>query len=227
MIDDGDEEDDKLTRENTDVNIDKTPIVKKGDDQGLGKQERTDAQLEAQRFLMQEMPSWEFPEGYGECDEDGIPIHHSISFAIDQNGNTIRFVLKSYKKDNEPFKVNTNEWNEMMSNGSALFIYRGSRKGIVKIEPKDLIRNQSNITITFSTENFDYEQRISDLADALHYFKELHFDFESFNISQRALSIKDIYNKVSGTQKQTTNEDLGNILEITTISSLKLKFSIK
>ncbi len=208
MIDDGDEEDDKLTRENTDVNIDKTPIVKKGDDQGLGKQERTDAQLEAQRFLMQEMPSWEFPEGYGECDEDGIPIHHSISFAIDQNGNTIRFVLKSYKKDNEPFKVNTNEWNEMMSNGSALFIYRGSRKGIVKIEPKDLIRNQSNITITFSTENFDYEQRISDLADALHYFKELHFDFESFNISQRALSIKDIYNKVSGTQKQTTNEDL-------------------
>lgn len=207
ISDDVDEEVEDVSGEKSEVEIDKTPTITKGDDQGLGKQERSDAQLEAQRFLMQEMPSWEFPEGYGECNEDGIPFHHSISYAIDQSSNKIRFVLKSYKKDNEPFKVNTNEWSEMMS-GAQLFIYRGNLKGIVKIEPKDLIRNQSNITITFSTENFDYENRISDLANALHYFKELHFDFESFNISQRALSIKDIYNKVSGTQKQTTNDDL-------------------
>ena len=72
----------------------------------------------------------------------------------------------------------------------------------------DLIMNQSNISITFSTENLDIEDRIDAFANALHYFKDLHFDFDSFNISKRAKSIKAIYNTISGTQPQTNDNDL-------------------
>lgn len=72
----------------------------------------------------------------------------------------------------------------------------------------DLIMNQSNISITFSTENLDIEDRIDAFANALHYFTDLHFDFESFNISKRAKSIKALFNTVSGNQQKTSDEDL-------------------
>lgn len=175
-----------------------TTIIKKGIPDALSKLDKSEAQLEAQRFLMKEMSYWEFPKDYGESDEQGNPNHLSLAYAIDQNGTKISFVLKSYKKKDEPFRINTNEWDYMMKDGAKLFVYTGS--DIVNINPKDLIMNQTNVTISFSTANLDIEKRISEFADSLHYFKELHFDFESFNISARAQSIIEINNRTSGNQ---------------------------
>ena len=135
-----------------------------------------------------------------------MPKHFSTVLAEDENGNVIPFVLKSYKIQSEPFKINPEEWDLKKKKKAHLFIYDGD--SIREIEPMDLIMNQSNISITFSTENLDIEDRIDAFANALHYFKDLHFDFESFNISKRAKSIKAIYNTVSGAQSQTNDDDL-------------------
>ena len=73
---------------------------------------------------------------------------------------------------------------------------------------ENLIKNQSCIVLRFSTENLDVEDRISQFSDILHYFKQIHFDFESFNVSERAKSISRIYNKNQGTQPGGSEIDI-------------------
>lgn len=180
--------------------------LSKGNNSQLSRAEMYEAQLEAQRFLIEQMPHWDFPNGYGESKSNGMPKHFSTVSAKDENGTVIPFVLKSYKFQSEPFKINPEEWDFIIKKKAHLFIYDGY--SIREIEPMDLIMNQSNISITFSTENLDIEGRIDAFANALHYFKDLHFDFDSFNISKRAKSIKAIYNTISGTQPQTNDNDL-------------------
>ena len=87
-----------------------------------------------------------------------------------------------------------------------ILIYRGN--DIVEIEKEDLVKNQNSIILRFSTENLDVEDRISQFSNLLHYFKQIHFDFESFNVSKRAKSILGITNKNQGTQTGNSNEDL-------------------
>ncbi len=62
--------------------------------------------------------------------------------------------------------------------------------------------------LSFSTENLDIEERIDAFCTTLHYFKELHFDFSSFNIAENAESIKNIFKKNEGTQNTNTEGDL-------------------
>ena len=179
--------------------------VKKGENEPMSKDKQIDAQIEAQKFLMQVMKSWSFPEGYGETDELGKPCHFSTVVVQDESGASIPIVLKSYKKTSEPFKINTEEWDWIIQDGADLLIYDGS--DIKRHDINDLVRNQSNVSITFSTENLDIEERISSFSDSLHYFKELHFDFDSFNISKKAKSVKDIYNTNVGSQNNFSDEE--------------------
>ena len=71
-----------------------------------------------------------------------------------------------------------------------------------------MVRNQSSISLSFSTENLDIEERIDAFCSTLHYFKELHFDFSSFNIAENAESIKNIFKKNEGTQSTNTEGDI-------------------
>lgn len=180
--------------------------VTKGDNSAMSKDKQYDAQIEAQRFLMDVMGNWSFPDGYGETDESGKPNHFSTIEVVDEDGNIRPIVLKSYKKKTEPFKINTEEWDWIIQDGADLLIYDG--KDIKRHDINDLVRNQANVSITFSTENLDIEERISAFSDSLHYFKELHFDFDSFNISKKAKSVKDIYNTNIGVQNNLSDEDL-------------------
>jgi hypothetical protein len=47
----------------------------------------------------------------------------------------------------------------------------------------ELLRNQDKLTITFSTENLDVEDRLDKFAELLHYFGNVHFDFHSVKTS--------------------------------------------
>lgn len=167
--------------------------IGKGNSDTLGKNQQYEAQLEAQKRLMQEFPSWTFPYRYGECDDDGKPYHFSTLEVVDENGNTISIVLKSYKKQDKAFKINTTEWDYLIKEHADLLVYTGD--DIKRIFVKDLIMNQTNIALSFSTENLDIEERIEAFAESLHYFKELHFDFDSFNISRKAQSVAEVYKK--------------------------------
>lgn len=181
--------------------------IRRGKGQEIPKSEQIAAQLEAQQFLMKEMPEWNYPPHYGEYNkEEGIPYHYSTVWLHDSSGEPILIVLKSYKNQNESFKINPTEWESIIKDSAYLLIYTGD--DIKRITKEDLVKNQSNISLSFSTENLDIEDRISSFCSSLHYFKELHFDFKSFNLSESAESIKNIFKKNEGTQNNNTEEDL-------------------
>ena len=155
---------------------------------------------------MQEEPEWTFPEKYGMCDKDGNPYHYSTVDVTDEDGNSISIVLKSHKKKDSPFKINAAEWEYLVKRSAYLLIYTGN--DIRKITKEDLIKNQSRISLSFSTENLDTDDCIEKFCSALHYFKELRFDFDSFNINQDTESIRSIFNINNGTQDDNTLMDI-------------------
>lgn len=172
----------------------------------LSQSEQIEAQLEAQRFLYSKKPLWKFPNNFAEVDEDGKPYCFSTFEIIDEEGNKQAVVLKSHKYNNTPFSINPEEWDYIINPKGKLLIYTGNDIKEENIE--DLINNQSSIVLRFSTENLDIEDRISQFSDLLHYFKQIHFDFDSFNISKHAKSILGITNKNQGTQTGGCNEDI-------------------
>lgn len=180
--------------------------IGKADSNPLSQQEQIDTQLEAQKYLLSIKPMWKFPDNFAEVDEDGKPYCFSTFHITDEEGNNRDIVLKSYKRNNAPFSINPEEWDSIMEHKAKILIYRG--KDIVEIEKEDLVKNQNSIVLRFSTENLDVEDRISQFSDILHYFKQIHFDFESFNISKRAKSIVGITNKNQGIQTDGSDDDI-------------------
>ena len=180
--------------------------IGKADSNPLSQQEQIAPQLEAQKYLLSIKPMWKFPDNFAEVDEDGKPYCFSTFHITDEEGNNRDIVLKSYKRNNVPFSINPEEWDSIMEHKAKILIYRG--KDIVEIEKEDLVKNQNSIVLRFSTENLDVEDRISQFSDILHYFKQIHFDFESFNISKRAKSIVGITNKNQGIQIDGSDDDI-------------------
>lgn len=178
--------------------------IKKGDHEGLSSSERTAAQLEAQQFLKQTQPNWVFPEHYAEADDEGEPFYFSTINVIDENGVRFPIVLKSHKTEGEPLKINTFEWDSISKDKARIFVYTGN--DIKEIDVMDLVRDQPTVNVSFSTENLDIEERISAFADSLRYFKELHFDFDSFNLSKQARSLAGMYNENARRQGATSDK---------------------
>jgi hypothetical protein len=192
--------------------------IVKGDNPALSEIERIGAQIEAQKKLMKMYSDWKYPEGFGEGGS------YSCFNVVKDDNKIISIVLKSHKTKN-PLHINTNEWDwimgkkedEFLLSGNdvfqqdypvapaKLFIYTGD--DIKELDPKYLIENQPSISLSFSTENLDIEDRITAFSDCLHYFTGMSFDFESFNMSKRANSIKGIYNTNIGSQDSISDED--------------------
>lgn len=181
-------------------------LIRKGNLKGLSISEMADAQLEAQQFLKQTQPLWQFPEHYAEVDEDGEPYYYSTAEIIDENGKHTAIVLKSHKTEGEPLKINTFEWTSISRDKARIFVYTGD--DIKEIAVNDLVSNQPTVNISFSTENLDIEERIDAFAESLRYFKELHFDFDSFNLSKQAKSLSGMYNMNDRRQGATSDSDL-------------------
>lgn len=185
----------------------------KGNNGSASKGDQYAAQLEAQRFLMQQRPDWSYPEGFGECNELGKPLCFSTFNVKNECGSNMPIVLKSYKSTNEPFRINPEEWESVAVKSAKLLVYTylNSQLVIVEVPQADLVKNQPNMTISFSTENLDskeHEDRLSKFAEALHYFKELTFDFTSFHVSANAVRVKDIFAKNEGIAMTASLDDL-------------------
>ena len=73
---------------------------------------------------------------------------------------------------------------------------------------KKMILDQSKVTVSFSTDNMDVEERVDALAESLRYFSDITFDFASFILSDRAKSIKAQYNIREGKQNNPSEEAL-------------------
>lgn len=87
-------------------------------------------------------------------------------------------VVKSYQYHGAPLKIGANEWIQLMKPNSMFWIHFGNRKlGCLNLY--DLLRKQDKLSISFSTENLDFENRLENFAEILHYFKNVHFDFNT------------------------------------------------
>ena len=177
------------------------------DDSHLSKAKQYAAQIEAQRKLMEMFPAWQFPDHYGEQDETGKPYHDSSFKAVNEIGEILPIVLKSYKDKGEVFNINPDEWEWVVKQGAKLLVYTYMEDipDIVEIPREDLIKKQSHIRLTFNSLNLDpeeYKDRISDFARALQYFSEMHFKFNHFHINNNAQRARDIYAIHEGIQTE-------------------------
>lgn len=179
--------------------------MQRGEDSSLSKSEMIEAQLEAQRALMRAYPDWGYPDGFGETDEEGYPYCYSCNDINTENGLE-PIVLKSFKYQDSKFIVNPTEYLSLIRDKAQLFIYDGI--DFKRISVIDLLKDQTKVSITFSSKNLESDDKIEKLADALHYFNNIAFNFDSFNISTRAESIKHIYKRNAGVQTATTDDDL-------------------
>ena len=173
----------------------------------LGVGSRIDAQIEAQKALRQKAElnnwGWTFPDSFGTED------CYSTFEVQDKNSNPIPIVLKSYKDRSKPFKITPEEWDYIFEYEAEIYVYtslNGFSCDFVKINKRDLIKGQ-NVSLQFNVENLEIEDRISSLSESLHYFKELHFNFDNFIVPKNAPTIEDIYNRTNGDKQPETNDD--------------------
>ena len=146
----------------------------------ISKNDQKEANREAKEIVKEklEREGFEFTEGIGKYSTiDGV-FKDDIEFPL---------VIKSYKYQDEPLKIGANEWIQLMKPNSMFWLHFGNRKlGCLKLY--ELLRNQDKLTISFSTENLDVEDRLEKFAELLHYFGNVHFDFNSVKPSDYSVA---------------------------------------
>lgn len=171
-----------------------------GTSTGLSKKDQYAALIEAQQALKSKRPDWSFPIGFGERNNDGTPSCFTVETVQNEEGNYMEIVIKSYKKTNERFHINPEEWEAVVKRHAKLLVYTYFKDelDIVEIPKDELVRKQSSIQISFDTSNLDeekYPNKISEFASILRYFQQITFDFNQFHISKDAVKVKDISSK--------------------------------
>lgn len=146
----------------------------------ISKNDQKEANREAKEIVKEklEREGFEFTEGIGKYSTiDGV-FKDDIEFPL---------VVKSYKYLDEPLKIGANEWIQLMKPNSMFWLHFGNRKlGCLKLY--ELLRNQDKLTLSFSTENLDVEDRLQKFAELLHYFGNVHFDFNSVKPSDYSVA---------------------------------------
>lgn len=171
-----------------------------GTSTGLSKKDQYAALIEAQQALKSKRPDWSFPIGFGERNDDGTPACFTVETVQNEEGNNMEIVIKSYKKTDERFHINPEEWEAVVKRRAKLLVYTyfKGELDIVEIPKDELVRKQSSIQISFDTSNLDeekYPDKISEFASILRYFQQITFDFNQFHISKDAVKVKDISSK--------------------------------
>ena len=142
-----------------------------GFDNSISKNDQIETNREAKEIVRERLVNEGFSfthgiDGYSTI--DGV-VKDEIEFPL---------VVKSYKWRDEPLKIGANEWLQLMKPNSMFWVHFGNRElGCLKLY--ELLRKQDKLTISFSTENLDYDNRLFKFAELLHYFGNVHFDFSN------------------------------------------------
>ena len=107
----------------------------------------------------------------------GIDGYSTVDGVV-KDGIEFPLVVKSYKYQDAPLKIGANEWIHLMKPNSMFWVHFGERN-IGCLNLYELLRKQDKLSLSFSTENIDFENRLENFAEILHYFKNVHFDFNS------------------------------------------------
>ena len=129
-----------------------------GTSTGLSKKDQYAALIEAQQALKSKRPDWSFPIGFGERNDDGTPSCFTVETVQNEEGNNMEIVIKSYKKTDERFHINPEEWEAVVKRRAKLLVYTyfKGELDIVEIPKDELVRKQSSIQISFDTSNLDF-----------------------------------------------------------------------
>jgi hypothetical protein len=164
------------------VKLSKTNVANLGAEVStdISKNDQMEANREAKEIVREklEKEGFKFTKGIGEYSTiDGV-FKDYIEYPL---------VVKSYKYHDEPFKIGANEWIQLMRPNSMFWVHFGNRKlGCLKLF--ELIRKQDKLTISFSTENLDVEERLAKFAELLRYFKNVHFEFDIIKPSKYSIA---------------------------------------
>ena len=167
----------------------------------ISKNNQREANREAKEIVKQKLESegFEFTNGIDEFSTINGVIKDGVEFPL---------VVKSYKYHDEPLKIGANEWIQLMRPNSMFWAYFGNGKlGCLKLY--ELLRNQDKLTISFSTENLDKEDRLEKFAELLHYFGDVHFDFNSVKPSDYSVAnnLKDYRFDERKTEEELSSDD--------------------
>lgn len=142
-------------------------------DNGISTIEKITANFEAKQIVQERLQA----EGFAFT--QGVNGYSTVDGVV-KDGKEYPLVVKSYKWQNVPFKVGAIEWIQLFKPNSMLWVHFGNRKlGCLKLG--DLIMLQDKLSISFSTENLNVPDRINKFSEILHYFKQVHFNFNNLN----------------------------------------------
>lgn len=146
----------------------------------ISKNDQKEANREAKEIVKEKLENegFEFTEDIGKYSTINGVFKDDVEYPL---------VVKSYKYQDEPLKIGAKEWIQLMRPNSMFWAYFGNSKlGCLKLS--ELLRNQDRLTISFSTENLDKEDRLEKFAELLHYFGNVHFDFNSVKPSDYSVA---------------------------------------
>ncbi len=159
----------KLKDDEITVLSDTTIAISYDDDISVSDQRETNR--EAKKIVKERLEK----EGFSFT--NGIDGYSTVDGVI-KDGIEFPLVVKSYKYQDAPLKIGANEWIQLMKPNSMFWVHFGNRRlGCLNLY--DLMKKQDKLSLSFSTENLDFGNRLENFADILHYFKNVHFDFNS------------------------------------------------
>ena len=141
------------------------------DDNGISKNDQIETNREAKEIVKERL------ENEGFSFTLGINGYSTID-GVTKEGVEFPLVVKSYKWRDEPFKIGANEWLQLMKPNSMFWVHFGNRQ-LACLKLHELLRKQDKLTISFGTENLNVDDRLNKFAELLHFFSNVHFDFNS------------------------------------------------
>ena len=153
-------------------NVDKTdlPTMELYEDESLSDEEKIELNNEAKKVVLDKLA------------QDGFDVSHksetnSLVDGVTKAGTEFPLVIKSYKNNSYQFRLNPNEWYQLMrSINSMLLVYTGNGE-VTKVSFSQLFHNQDSMSLHFSLDSLENRTNISKFADILRYFKGCKFDF--------------------------------------------------
>lgn len=140
-------------------------------DEDISVSDQKEANREAKEIVKErlEKEGFSFTSGIdGYSTIDGV-IKDDIEYPL---------VVKSYKYQGAPLKIGANEWIQLMKPNSMFWVHFGNRE-VGCLNLYDLLRKQDKLSLSFNTDYLDFDNRLENFAELLHYFKNVHFDFNS------------------------------------------------
>lgn len=165
----------------------------------ISKNDQKEANREAKEQVKQRLENegFDFTQGIG---------NYSTIDGVLKDGIEFPLVVKSYKYQDEPLKIGANEWIQLMKPNSMFWVNFGNGKlGCLKLY--ELLRNQDKLTISFSNENLDVGDRLDKFAELLHYFGNVHFDFNRVMPSNVASNLADYRFDEHKTEEDLSSDD--------------------